>query len=279
MPKVPGSPPHLREQDPQVLASARVIVWSQCSPPCPQKARRWEDRLARLNLGPVATLTCPHVLQKTFVINQGNRPADQVPLVLIDCPEPSPAVQRLERGTSPLPEEVWKVLASNPKVAVVPDLTWKDAGTWLLCGARSIIAWRSTDDEVQAALEAARAASLPQLHDLLQKMLGGSNGSGLRCPPADLSPREREVLLLVCEGMGNSEIASRMFVTQDDVRHHLKRLYRKMGTNNRVRVVLIALSRGWVTLQDLSQTPATATAQPSKTTCNGRLGQGNTGGT
>lgn len=254
MPKVPGSPPHLREQDPQALASARVIVWSHCSSPCPQKARqkarRWEDRLARLDIGPVATLTCPRALRRAIERSERHPPPDQPPLVLIDCEEPSPAVQKLERGASTLPEQVWEVVASHPTVAVVPNLTWQEAGPWLLCGAQGVVAWQSADEDLRCVLEAVRDSSWPQLHEALQRTLGGSGTSGHK-HAHDLSPREREVLPLLCQGLSNADIGRCLFVSEDDVRHHLKNLYRKLGTHNRVQVLLISLSNNWVSLHDL----------------------------
>ena len=48
-----------------------------------------------------------------------------------------------------------------------------------------------------------------------------------------LSPREREVLVLLAEGRSNREIASAMTVTVATVKTHLVHIYAKLGAGNR----------------------------------------------
>ncbi len=65
-------------------------------------------------------------------------------------------------------------------------------------------------------------------------------------PPSDpvFSPRERAVLAELRKGRRNREIADRLGVTEDGVRHHLKNIYRKLGTTDRKAVVRRATSMG-----------------------------------
>jgi DNA-binding CsgD family transcriptional regulator len=49
-----------------------------------------------------------------------------------------------------------------------------------------------------------------------------------------LSAREREVLQALAEGLTNDEIATRLFVSHDTVKSHLRNIYRKLGVRNRV---------------------------------------------
>jgi DNA-binding NarL/FixJ family response regulator len=48
-------------------------------------------------------------------------------------------------------------------------------------------------------------------------------------PLAELTPREREVLGLVAEGLSNGAIASRLFVTERTVEAHVKQVFMKLG--------------------------------------------------
>lgn len=61
-----------------------------------------------------------------------------------------------------------------------------------------------------------------------------------------LSPRERDVALLVAEGLGNREIAQRLGVKPATVASHLVRIYRKLHLGGRYDLVLTVLrgSRG-----------------------------------
>ena len=50
---------------------------------------------------------------------------------------------------------------------------------------------------------------------------------------AELTPREREVLALVAEGLTNAQIASRLYITQETVKFHLRNIYQKLGVSTR----------------------------------------------
>jgi DNA-binding CsgD family transcriptional regulator len=50
---------------------------------------------------------------------------------------------------------------------------------------------------------------------------------------AELTPREREVMLRVADGLSNAEIASALVVEQCTVRKHLEHVYEKLGVRSR----------------------------------------------
>ncbi|NBP86617.1 MAG: DNA-binding response regulator [Mycobacteriaceae bacterium] len=62
----------------------------------------------------------------------------------------------------------------------------------------------------------------------------------------DLTPRELEVLRLAAEGLSNSEIGSRLYVTEQTIKFHLGNIYRKMGVSNRTEAAHQALRRGLI---------------------------------
>jgi two-component system NarL family response regulator len=64
-----------------------------------------------------------------------------------------------------------------------------------------------------------------------------------------LSGREVEVLELVSKGMRNKEISAALGVSQETVQTYLKRLFLKLGVNDRTAAVTVALTRGIVHLQ------------------------------
>jgi DNA-binding CsgD family transcriptional regulator/tetratricopeptide (TPR) repeat protein len=65
-----------------------------------------------------------------------------------------------------------------------------------------------------------------------------------RANPANLTPREVEVLTLVADGLHNSEIAGRLFLAEKTVAHHVSAILRKLGVSNRVQAVTEATRLG-----------------------------------
>ena len=62
-------------------------------------------------------------------------------------------------------------------------------------------------------------------------------------PSEDLSPREMEVLRLVAIDMTNSEIGVKLYISENTVKHHVKKLLVKLEARNRVDAVQKAKDR------------------------------------
>jgi NarL family two-component system response regulator LiaR len=60
----------------------------------------------------------------------------------------------------------------------------------------------------------------------------------------DLSPREREVLALLVEGMSNAQIAQRLTVSVAAVKYHVSNILSKLGAANRTEAAALARKHG-----------------------------------
>jgi len=60
-------------------------------------------------------------------------------------------------------------------------------------------------------------------------------------PSLSLSDREQEVLLLICKGLSNQEIAEQLFISKRTVDHHRASLLTKTNTRNAASLVIYAI--------------------------------------
>ncbi len=102
----------------------------------------------------------------------------------------------------------------------------------------------------------ALVASHPALATVVQPVLLSAHDEGLASrygielpsvdrsqPPPDgqLSPREREVLRHVADGLANKEIAKKLFISEVTVKVHLRHIYKKLGVRNRTEAACHAV--------------------------------------
>jgi DNA-binding NarL/FixJ family response regulator len=62
---------------------------------------------------------------------------------------------------------------------------------------------------------------------------------------ASLTAREREVLALITEGLGNAEIAERLSISEKTVRNHVSNLFDKLGVWSRAQAMVFAHDHGF----------------------------------
>lgn len=67
---------------------------------------------------------------------------------------------------------------------------------------------------------------------------------------AALSPREREAISLVAEGLQNQQIGERLHVSESTVRHHLTSIFGKLDVSNRFELIIYAFRHCLANSQD-----------------------------
>jgi DNA-binding NarL/FixJ family response regulator len=110
-------------------------------------------------------------------------------------------------------------------------------------GASAFVGKDSPAEEVVAA--ARHAAASPRtftardLGEALQRRMNAPAGPRL-------SPREREVLDLLVDGLVISQIARRLYISESTAKTHVANIYEKLGAGNRAQAVMAAVRLGLV---------------------------------
>lgn len=122
------------------------------------------------------------------------------------------------------------------------------------------------------AVESQKPESVVQVRPVLapvRQFTAESRGKPVAKPPPgplstaqarlnNLTQREREVVLLVAEGMTNAEIAESCFISQGTVKTHVKRILAKLELRDRAQVVVYAYETGTVVPKTANRMQSTA---------------------
>lgn len=110
----------------------------------------------------------------------------------------------------------------------------------LEAGASAFVPKSAPAEEIVAA--ARHAAASPQSFtsaDLADAMKRRMSPQG-----PQLSPREKEVLQLLAEGLGVAQISRKLFISESTTKTHISKLYEKLGAANRAQALMTALKLG-----------------------------------
>lgn len=114
-------------------------------------------------------------------------------------------------------------------------------------GVKGFLLKSSGIDEVAAAIETVGKGGTYFSQELLQGLVGILKTSPQsQESPDSLSGRELEILLLICRGLSNQEIADRLFISKRTVDKHRANIMVKTDTKNTANLVVFAIKNGLV---------------------------------
>jgi pimeloyl-ACP methyl ester carboxylesterase/DNA-binding CsgD family transcriptional regulator len=85
----------------------------------------------------------------------------------------------------------------------------------------------------------------PRFQEAVLSFMGATPIEGRHAAFETLSPREREVLALITEGLGNAAIGERLAISEKTVRNHLSRVFDKLGVWTRAQAIVFARDHGF----------------------------------
>lgn len=132
------------------------------------------------------------------------------------------------RALSPAPQVI--ALTSFPENGLVQNALRAGAVGYLMKNVSAV--------ELAAAIRAAHVGRLTLSPEAAQALAQAS-----LAPADNLTDRERDVLALMVEGLPNQEIAERLVVSVSTVKFHISNILAKLGVENRVAAVSLAMQR------------------------------------
>jgi DNA-binding NarL/FixJ family response regulator len=139
----------------------------------------------------------------------------------------------------------------TPRVLVLTTFdTDEDAFAALQAGASGFLLKNAPPAELLAAIRvvaAGDAVVAPRVtRRLLERFAGQFAPAGPVRAAGDLTGREREVWLLVAQGLSNTEIGDRLHLAETTVKTHVGRILAKLGLRDRVQAVVLAYETGLI---------------------------------
>lgn len=176
-------------------------------------------------------------------------------------------------GRAASADETLTLLRETPSDVVVLDLQLpKEESLAVLRGIRTlhpetvvvVLSEPGQRDDIQTAVREGAAACVLKSAapaDVVTAVRQALHPSVFFPPPAEeprghrhtmLTTRELDVLRLVAEGRSNSEVARRLWVTEQTIKFHLSNVYRKLGVSNRTEAGRYALRHGLISPDEIN---------------------------
>jgi DNA-binding NarL/FixJ family response regulator len=147
--------------------------------------------------------------------------------------EGTDGIDATRRITATVPESRVVVLTSYDSQEIVIRA--------IEAGARGYVLKAGPPEELFRAVRAAATGGMALAPEAAERLT-----SRMSDPAPALSDRETQVVRLLAEGRNNRDIAAALFLSEATIKTHLVRIYRKLGTENRVSTVAEAARRGLI---------------------------------
>jgi len=137
-----------------------------------------------------------------------------------------------------------KIHEINPQIKIIALTSFSDHNMVqgaLQAGAIGYLQKNVSAAELAQAIRSAYAGRMTLSNEAAQALAQSIRQPHL--PGNELTERERDVLRCMVDGLSNNEIADRLVISLGTVKFHISNIYQKLGANNRVEVVKMAIKQ------------------------------------
>lgn len=146
-------------------------------------------------------------------------------------------------------EATAKALEINPNLKVISLSMHGDEEFYhrmTEAGAKGFLLKSSEIDEVTAAIKIVGDGGTYFSQELLLSMVDNIKSSHREHHEEGLSEREKEILILICNGLSNHEIADQLFISKRTVDKHRANILEKTGCKNTANLVVYAIKHSLI---------------------------------
>jgi len=153
-------------------------------------------------------------------------------------------------------EATRQLKSAHPDLKVIALSSHSDSryvNAMLDAGACGYVLKANAYDDLRRALVAAHQGKSYLCPDVTEGVVGASRRRGEREPDpahASLSPREKEVLQLLAEGLSSPEIGKRLYIATTTVESHRRNVMRKLRIHSVADLTKYAIREGLTSLED-----------------------------
>jgi len=145
-------------------------------------------------------------------------------------------------------ETTRRALEEHPDLKVIAVTMFGEENYYMQmieAGVKGIILKKSGKFELEQAIQEVLEGGNYFSQEIMQKMAIRLNRRKTS-KYETLSERELEVLVLVCNGLANQEIAGKLFLSPKTVEVHKSNIFRKTGVKNSAQLVIYAIKKGFI---------------------------------
>ena len=153
--------------------------------------------------------------------------------------------------------ESTRLITSETKDTAVLALTMYEDEQYFLemlkAGAVGYVPKRAAPDVLVSAIRTVNMGAMFIYPSMAKRLVQEYSKKGLPGAPAtstDLTPRENEVLILIAEGLTNSEIGDQLEISVKTVDRHRENIMRKLDIHSRIDLAKYAIREGLIDLDD-----------------------------